>query len=105
LPPTIRELVTVIIVHASPSRPGGAGTKAGDLASLLPEVNLDLEITGFEPAEIDALMADFGDSGHESGDALCELADQPISKTGDLWQCGPHGYCAATPAIKPIGPV
>jgi site-specific DNA recombinase len=25
---TIRELVTTIIVHASPSRPGGAGTKA-----------------------------------------------------------------------------
>src|SRR5207244_4942410 len=25
---TIRELVTAIIVHASPSRPGGAGTKA-----------------------------------------------------------------------------
>ncbi|MCK1305788.1 hypothetical protein [Bradyrhizobium sp. 45] len=25
---TIRELVTAIIVHASPSRPGGIGTKA-----------------------------------------------------------------------------
>jgi site-specific DNA recombinase len=25
---TIRELVTAIIVHANPSRPGGAGTKA-----------------------------------------------------------------------------
>ncbi|WP_409189850.1 hypothetical protein [Bradyrhizobium sp. RDM4] len=25
---TVRELVTAIIVHASPSRPGGAGTKA-----------------------------------------------------------------------------
>ena len=34
----------------------------GQLASLLPECNLTLEITGFEPAEFDALVADFGDS-------------------------------------------
>jgi site-specific DNA recombinase len=25
---TVRELVTAIVVHANPSRPGGAGTKA-----------------------------------------------------------------------------
>src|SRR5205814_2446852 len=29
----------------------------GQLATLLPECNLDLEITGFEPAEVDALVA------------------------------------------------
>ena len=34
----------------------------GELATLLPECNLDLEITGFEPAEVDALVADFGGS-------------------------------------------
>ena len=34
-------------------------SELGDLATLLPECNLDLEITGFEPAEFDALVADF----------------------------------------------
>jgi DNA modification methylase len=62
----------------------------GELASLLPEFNLDLEITGFEPAEIDGLMADFGDSERDPGDEPCELAGQPVSRKGDIWQCGGH---------------
>jgi hypothetical protein len=33
----------------------------GELAELLPECNLDLEITGFEPAEIDGLLGDLAD--------------------------------------------
>ena len=33
----------------------------GELADLLPECNLDLEITGFEPAEIDGLLGDLVD--------------------------------------------
>lgn len=39
----------------------------GELANLLPEINLDLSITGFEPAEIDALIADFAESGCRPG--------------------------------------
>jgi hypothetical protein len=62
----------------------------GELASLLPECNLDLEITGFEPAEIDGLMADFGNSERDPGDEPCELAGQPVSRKGDIWQCGGH---------------
>ena len=33
----------------------------GELAELLPPLNWDLTLTGFEPAEIDALFADRGD--------------------------------------------
>jgi DNA modification methylase len=62
----------------------------GELASLLPEFNLDLDITGFEPAEIDALVADFGDADKDPADEPCEIADQPISRKGDLWQLGHH---------------
>jgi DNA modification methylase len=61
----------------------------GELASLLPECNLDIDITGFEPAEIDGLMADFGDT-EEIADAPCEIAKQPVSNKGDLWQLGRH---------------
>jgi DNA modification methylase len=61
----------------------------GELASLLPEYNLDIDITGFEPAEIDGLIADFGES-EESADAPCELAERPVSNKGDLWQLGRH---------------
>ncbi|MBR0719114.1 DNA methyltransferase [Bradyrhizobium liaoningense] len=62
----------------------------GELASLLPECNLSLDITGFEPAEIDGLMTDFGDLDQDSADAPCVIAEHPISRRGDLWQLGQH---------------
>lgn len=62
----------------------------GELASLLPDFNLTLDITGFAPAEIDGLMLDFGNSEHDSADAPCTIAEQPISRRGELWQLGAH---------------
>ena len=44
----------------------------GELADLLPECNLDLEITGFEPGEIDGLLGDLVDSEPRGG-----IADLP----------------------------
>lgn len=64
--------------------------EVGELASLLPDCNLTLEITGFEPPEIDGLMADFGNSDHDSADASCTIGEQPISRRGEMWQAGPH---------------
>ncbi|WP_439394109.1 site-specific DNA-methyltransferase [Bradyrhizobium sp. PMVTL-01] len=60
----------------------------GELATLLPECNLSLDITGFEPAEIDRLIANFGD--HDPADVLCKIAGQPVSRRGELWQAGGH---------------
>ncbi|MBR1295112.1 site-specific DNA-methyltransferase [Bradyrhizobium ottawaense] len=62
----------------------------GELASLLPDCNLSLDITGFAPAEIDGLMLDFGNSEHDSADASCSIGEQPISRRGELWQLGAH---------------
>jgi ParB-like chromosome segregation protein Spo0J len=62
----------------------------GELASLLPACNLELEITGFEPAEIDSLVADFGDAERDPVDEPVKVADRPVSRKGDLWQSGPH---------------
>ncbi|MGY3343522.1 MULTISPECIES: site-specific DNA-methyltransferase [unclassified Bradyrhizobium] len=62
----------------------------GDLASLLPDCNLTLDITGFEPADIDNLMTDFGPSGQDTADPPCNIAEQPVSRHGDLWQAGAH---------------
>ncbi|WP_247807802.1 MULTISPECIES: DNA methyltransferase [unclassified Bradyrhizobium] len=62
----------------------------GELASLLPECNLSLDITGFAPAEIDGLMTDFGDVDQDSAGAPCVIAEQPISRRGELWRLGQH---------------
>src|ERR1700730_2668397 len=55
----------------------------GDLAKSLPELNWDLSITGFEPAEIDALFAD-QDSRSEPEDELPSFEQEVATQRGDL---------------------
>ena len=62
----------------------------GELGELLPRFGLDFEITGFEPAEIDALLGDFSDPEHDAADEVPPVASQSVSARGDLWQLGPH---------------
>jgi DNA modification methylase len=62
----------------------------GELATLLPECSLDLEITGFAPAEFDALAADLGDSEQDPADEPTQLALLPVSRKADFWLLGHH---------------
>lgn len=62
----------------------------GELASLLPDCNPSLDITGFAAVEIDGLMTDFSDLDRDLADSPCVVADQPISRRGELWQLGQH---------------
>lgn len=62
----------------------------GDLALLLPEYNLDIAITGFEPPEIDGLMGDLVDREDDPADEIPLFANQAVSHLGDLWLLGPH---------------
>ena len=62
-----------------------------DLATLLPECDLDLEITGFEPAEIDSLLGDLVDPRARSSRRRSSPPKKTaISKIGDLWELGSH---------------
>jgi ParB-like chromosome segregation protein Spo0J len=45
----------------------------GELQVSLPEVNLEVGITGFEPAEIDTLMLDFAESSANAADEIPDL--------------------------------
>ena len=61
----------------------------GELATLLPECNLDLEITGFEPAEIDALMGDLVDLERDAADEAPHIEQIPApSRINDVWALG-----------------
>ena len=62
----------------------------GELAHLLPECNLDLSITGFEPGEIDILMGDLVDPEQDPADDLPIIQQQPVSRPGDLWKLDRH---------------
>ena len=66
---------------------------AEELGELL-ELDEDVLVTGFELAEIDALLlldSEAEHAGADTGeDALPELGEQAVSRPGDLWQLGNH---------------
>lgn len=63
---------------------------AAEIARIRDDAEVDLEVLGFSPLELDQLLA-----AAENGD--CDAADDappppavPVSRTGDLWICGTH---------------
>jgi DNA modification methylase len=62
-----------------------------DLLSLelqeLSAADFDLSLTGFEPGEIDGLLAI---PDEERANTAPPLPDHPVSRVGDLWICGKH---------------
>jgi DNA modification methylase len=62
------------------------------LPELLVEDDLDISVTGFEPAEIDALHADFEDASNDPADEIDDscLDGPAVTEFGDLWQLGKH---------------
>ena len=60
------------------------------------ESDFDLSLTGFDPGEIDGLLALEDD---EKANAAPPLPETPVSRLGDLWALGQHRVlCGATSA-------
>jgi len=53
----------------------------------LSAADFDLSLTGFDPGEIDGLLAI---PDEERGNATPPLPENPVSRVGDLWVCGKH---------------
>jgi hypothetical protein len=64
-----------------------------ELAQLLPEHDLTVDITGFEPAEIDVLMGDLVDPEHDPADDISIKGGPAVSRPGDVWLLGDHHLC------------
>jgi DNA modification methylase len=62
----------------------------GELAIMLPDVGLSVELTGFEIGEIDALAVDGEENNAASKDDDVVPVPDPVSQTGDLWLLGQH---------------
>lgn len=60
------------------------------LPELLADEGLDITLTGFEPAEIDALLADFEDGDSEEAEDLGLPTGPAISRLNDVWKLGKH---------------
>lgn len=64
-----------------------------ELSLLLPTLDLDLSLTGFEAVEIDMLLGDLGDEKIAPEDRLPPTAGPIVSRRGEMWILGKH--CAA----------
>ena len=53
----------------------------------LKESDFDLDLTGFDPGEIDGLLAI---PDEERANAAPPLPENPVCRVGDLWVCGKH---------------
>jgi ParB-like chromosome segregation protein Spo0J len=45
----------------------------------------DLDLIGFEPDQLETLLAGMGSSGLTDPDTVPEVPDQPITRLGDVW--------------------
>lgn len=62
-----------------------------ELQIALPEIGLDVGITGFEPGEIDSIMLDFGEDRANPADQIPDLEDEAVvARKGDLFVLGRH---------------
>jgi hypothetical protein len=67
-------------------------SELSSLPDLLLADGLDITATGFEPAEIDALLADFEEDATDPADTIdpARLSGPAVTQAGDLWQLGKH---------------
>jgi DNA modification methylase len=63
----------------------------GELQFALPEIDLDIGITGFEPGEIDSIISDHEDTGAEAADEIPDPNhDAVVARKGDLFILKKH---------------
>jgi ParB-like chromosome segregation protein Spo0J len=61
-----------------------------ELQIALPEIGLDLTITGLDPEEVDAIMGDFGEDRVNPADQIPDLEDVAVARKGELFVLGQH---------------
>lgn len=62
----------------------------GELSTLLPKLDLDVSLTGFEPGEVDIAISDFGEEKQEPEDRLPPTAGPPVTRRGEIWMLSKH---------------
>jgi DNA modification methylase len=61
-----------------------------ELAVLLPDLDLDLSVSGFEFGEIDVLFDEAGEEKPEPEDSIPPTAGPTVARAGEIWQLGKH---------------
>jgi DNA modification methylase len=66
-----------------------------ELSTLLPNINLDTEITGFSAPEIDPILSDLSDPECDPADTCPVPAQRAVSTADSLWLLGEHRLLCA----------
>jgi len=61
-----------------------------DLSVILIDEDLDVELTGFDTAELDAFYSDFQNTSRGGSETLPPLSADPVCRRDDLWKLGEH---------------
>ena len=61
-----------------------------ELAPLLEQSGLNIELTGWEPAEIDTLFADLVDDERDPADDIVSLGEAAVTRPGETWVLERH---------------
>lgn len=56
----------------------------------LKDLDFDLDLTGFDPDELDKLLSVDGAEGLTDEDSIPEVEGKAVSQLGDVWVCGNH---------------
>ena len=56
----------------------------------LESAGFDVETGGFDPDQLETILATLGSSGLTDPDSVPEVLDQPVAGVGDIWQLGDH---------------
>jgi ParB-like nuclease domain len=52
--------------------------------------DFDLDLIGFEPDRLEAILAGLGASGLSDPDSIPQVPDHPVTGSGDVWRLGDH---------------
>ena len=63
---------------------------AAEIARIRDDAEVDLDVLGFSPLELDQLLAAAENGDSDAADDAPPPPAVPVSRTGDLWICGDH---------------
>ena len=77
-------------------------SELGDLKSS----GFDVDLIGFEPDQLETILAGLGSSGLTDPDSVPKVADQPVSRFGDVWLLGDHRIgCGDSTSATDVAPI
>jgi DNA modification methylase len=68
--------------------------------------DFDLGLIGFEPDQLETILAGMGSSGLTDPDSIPEVPDRPVTRLGDIWLLGDHRVgCGDSTSAADVMPV